>query len=157
MIVFGLHCLIPLEADLFETVEFFHAVSAWATWEIGPCMLMVFAHAWLLRVLNLAVSAQRFTLLLAALGALVATTALAVVWMAWDLALSGLSAVRGTSHPDVFYLQANSALAYDAQWGTQDPFEWHRAGSEAVNARFEGLLLMLLQLTCLQSLTVYLG
>ena len=157
LVVFSVLCLAPLEADLFETVVVFHSVSAWATWEIGPCMLIVFLHAWLLRLLTFAVSSQRSALLLTALAVLAATAALDLSWLTWDLALSGLSAVRGTSHPEVFYLQPNSALAYDGQWGNQDPFEWHRAAYEGANARFEGLMQMLLQLSCMQSLAAYTG
>ena len=65
--------------------------------------------------------------------------------------------MHGTSYPEVYYLQPGTALAYDGRLGVQDSFEWHRASTEAVNARFEGLLQTLLQLSCVQTAAAYLG
>lgn len=152
IIVFCIHSLIPLEAELFELVEVYQTLTRWVSSSILLPLCILTLTLFMALALNLTIGWGRQALLILLSSGVCVSLLLNILLMGWDLAFAGLSSMGWFTDIQPFYLQSKSTLTQDHYLNVQDQYDWHRDRVTPFVMRFEDLFVFFLQLFNLASL-----
>lgn len=140
ILVFFFHCLVALEADLFETSEPFLGLLSWATCHLLAFFIIFYIVYGLLFWVNS--SLKWCTLRAVTISSVLATVLLGVfaLVLTLDLVLNSFSGcdLRDSSSR-TYYNHPRTALSYDYLLADSDTFDWHITRNRPVTVHLEEL------------------
>lgn len=141
VIVFCFHCLVPLEAELFELVEIYSCVFMWYSNFVFPYLVVVSLLFSIVLFLNYNNNWLNKKLSLLALILIFIVLVIVLFFMIFDFYFNSLTSLLFSV--DFNYSNNISSLSYNYN---NNEFDWHKTKKGFFIVRFEDLYLYFLQL-----------
>ena len=152
IIFFCMHCLTPLEIELFELIDYYNSLFSWCSYSLFPCLILMFVVSFLTITLNTFISWSNKKYIIIVGFFIFLVLLINLIALLWDFFFSSMTSNLFWSNFKQFYIQSKSSSTYDNSLFVFDQFDWHREKTNFFMIKFEDLYLFFIKIFSLVSL-----